>query len=367
MLAPLATSLLVVVVAIIATVGGRHGGSLAVMNHVVESRDTEQQHHVLLPQPERQYMASATAAALLDNNADSSLHKQAQRCPDECRCENDDGGLESVVGVECWNVGSLPDLLADFGAHWPSLTSLSITYCDGRQWLESKTTDGANSTTANKYHRRRSQPTPLLPSLVELTLAGCPVDDDVESSSSRSWLDRLLSLPQLAALRRVRAADNNLGTLLLSQRVASLESLDLASNRLAEVQFVGGEWPNNDEEQLARLTSLNLADNRLTAFALAGLVRRFPSLQRLNLSANSLQDISSSDDVITTAGGGVSQLSQLDLSRNPQLELVCNALLFRLPNLGMPQLLKMCLFLSVPISRGKALKNVLWVRFRLCS
>jgi Leucine-rich repeat (LRR) protein len=126
-----------------------------------------------------------------------------------------------------------------------------------------------------------------------------------------------------------------LGTLALSQRVARLESLNLSGNQLTEVLFVG----DGSSEQ-ARLRSLSLADNRLTAFALSAAVRHFPSLQRLNLSANSLTDISAavgekpSADDATAAGAGVAQLSQLDLSRNPQLELVCNAVLFLLPNLG---------------------------------
>ena len=313
-----------VVLAVLAgAVGGR--SHLPVMNHVVDGGGGGDHvvHYPLLPHPQHQLMTEPSLSSFLTDS-------DAPVCPDDCRCEEqssvDSATLETATRAtaECWNVVSLPDLLAQFSQTKSQIAALSITYCEGRTWLDAASVDN----TTVRIEQSRPLP-PLRADIVDLTLSGCPLDAAAENNN---WLGRLSLMPQLVGLRHLRITDSGLAMVQLDavdRRLANLESLDLSDNRLTEV-VVGGS-SSFDHQQLPQLRDLNLAGNSLAAIELGALVRQFPGLQRLNLSANSLQEVSSSSSGRTA----VSQLQQLDLSRNPRLELVCNAVLFMLPNLGM--------------------------------
>ena len=312
----------VILVATVETSLSTRHHNLPVMNHLVSDDDyyyvpgggEEDQRPPLLPHPQRQVMTEST----LLSDSHYQRHQQ-QRCPEECRCDEQIVGAATVHVAECWNVASLPALLLELGGHRPAITTLSITYCDGQQWL-----DVSNGTT---FKNRRGSVAQMAPSLVDLTLAGCPLDDDVGGS----WLGSLMLLPQLAVLSYLRLADSSLAVVKLDAlKLASLERLDLADNRLTEVIVVDRDAA---PEKRPKLRQVNFAGNKLTTLDLGALVRQFPDLEQLNVSANSLESISGSSSS-GTAAIGVSQLRQLDLSRNPKLELVCNAALSMVPNLG---------------------------------
>lgn len=318
-----ASTLVIVVMTLALTAGGDH-----VTNH---------EDYSLLPHPQRQVMSA------------SGSNNSSRPCPNDCRCDeyspkSGGGGTGKMIAAECWNVVSLPDLLDELGAR---VAALTVTYCESRHWLDSFAASSSpvehNSTAAaasSEQSRRHSVPPPRLAmlSLVELTLSGCPLD------GSRGLLNQLGALLQLAGLKSLRISDSAIGanaSLDLANMgrswLASLESLDLAGNQLTEIS-VGS--PLDDHHYLHKhLSQLNLSDNQLTAVDVPALVRLFPNLQRLNLSANSLQDVSSgSPERATAAAASSSQLRYLDLSRNPMLELVCNAVLSVLSNLGKQQI-----------------------------
>jgi hypothetical protein len=135
---------------------------LAVMNHVLVDVSDDgggnggaaagEALHPMLPRP--QQLFSATSPSPLDDG--SRPMAALSSCPEECRCEhNSDGG--GVVSAACENVGSLEDLLDQFGGS--SLTTLSLSSCG----------DGSSNTTSNT---RTVGPNRLLPSLVHLALTG---------------------------------------------------------------------------------------------------------------------------------------------------------------------------------------------------
>ncbi|VDM20077.1 unnamed protein product [Hydatigera taeniaeformis] len=89
-----------------------------------------------------------------------------------------------------------------------------------------------------------------------------------------------------------------------------LETLDLASNRIEQLDFVRWGFPKISKERPAsRLISLNLANNSLT-YLKSGTFNLFPFLEILSLANNKLSTLSS--DVFE----GLTSLKHLDLSGN---------------------------------------------------
>lgn len=269
------------------------------------------------PRPEM--LASASSlSSLVTIDDDNGL------CPDDCICDRNNNAAAggAIVSADCQNVADLEDLLSQFGV---SLAALAVNSCQGDSWLDSSS--NSNDTTAAIVARGRALSLPPRSSLVNFSLNSCALP---EADVSR-LLDRLMA-PQLKSLKISKSGLARLDLALVGRRLGGLEKLDLSDNSLEEVNLVE-QAEEKQQQQLkhTRLRHLNLAGNMLATFNLGQLVALFPGLERLNLSGNSLRELTA-DGSSSTAAQGLA-LRILDLSRNAQLDLLCNRVLFALPNL----------------------------------
>jgi GTPase SAR1 family protein len=104
--------------------------------------------------------------------------------------------------------------------------------------------------------------------------------------SGNSKLEKLV-IPEgvCASLERIDAYDAALTELFIPAGLAKLKALDFRNNKLSKVEFQGG---------CPELEILNLRDNQLTAFSLEG---SFPMLRYVNLDNNEVEQLAIQDHI----------------------------------------------------------------------